>query len=426
MTLNWFSPLPPARSGIAQYTVSLLPALRRHADVVLWTDQAGWDPALEQLARVRRYAPERVPWDELNRADANVFQIGNHPSFHSSILAVCQRQPGIVVLHDRCLQHLIVASFQPLDDRDGYLELMRRHYGAGGAAAGDAFWSGRCSIDDMAERYPLSEPAIGGALGIVVHTPDAYAGLAASRRPVAQLALPYPAAAPVRLPRPRRPPYRIVAFAGGPSRRLSSLLASLAELPERDRFRLSLYGECADADVPQRLRALGLQRLVTLHGYVDSRVMDVALADADLAVNLRYPTMGEASLSQLQIWDHRLPSLVSRDGWYASLPADAVAFVRPEHERADIQSHLRAFLADAERFARMGERGRQVLERQHTPDAYAGDLVAFIGEAYANQTAATGLHLAARAGALLGEWLPPNTDTLHNLSQQIHHLTRRE
>ena len=65
--------------------------------------------------------------------------------------------------------------------------------------------------------------------------------------------------------------------------------------------------------------------------------------------------MGEASVSQLQIWDHALPSLVTKVGWYACLPAETVAFVRPDHEIIDIHAHLRAFLSEPWRYAQMGE-----------------------------------------------------------------------
>jgi hypothetical protein len=58
------------------------------------------------------------------------------------------------------------------------------------------------------------------------------------------------------------------------------------------------------------------------------------------------------------------------------LPADAVAFVRTDaNEVMDIQKHLRAFLADASAFASMGERGRRVLEEQHSCEQYAETIV---------------------------------------------------
>jgi hypothetical protein len=71
--------------------------------------------------------------------------------------------------------------------------------------------------------------------------------------------------------------------------------------------------------------------------------------------------MGESSISQLQIWEHGLPSLVTAVGYYATLPEETVAFVRPSHELEDIQAHLRRFLADPAAFSRMGLAGRRYL-----------------------------------------------------------------
>ncbi|CDH45570.1 hypothetical protein BN874_2590010 [Candidatus Contendobacter odensis Run_B_J11] len=88
--------------------------------------------------------------------------------------------------------------------------------------------------------------------------------------------------------------------------------------------------------------------------------------------------MGEASGSQLRIWDHALPSLVTRTGWYATLPETTVAFVRPEHEVADIQEHVRQLLANPAHFAHLGHNGRRQLEAQHAPDQYAEALCQFI------------------------------------------------
>src|SRR5437762_1535146 len=104
----------------------------------------------------------------------------------------------------------------------------------------------------------------------------------------------------------------------------------LARLDEREKFRLEVCGEVWNEEaVRERIRSYGIENLVRLRGHVSDAELDAALDAADLALNLRNPTMGEASLSQLQIWDHALPSLVTRLGWYAALPKEAVDFVRP-------------------------------------------------------------------------------------------------
>src|SRR5262249_38055921 len=137
---------------------------------------------------------------------------------------------------------------------------------------------------------------------------------------------------------PDRAPYRLIVFGhSGPNRRLDVLLQTLAEFPARDQFRLDIYGELGDNErVQSWINSRHLEGLVAVHGFVPEAALDTALSRAHLAVNLRYPTMGESSGGQLRIWDHALPSLVTREGWYASLPEDVVAFVRPNHEITDI------------------------------------------------------------------------------------------
>jgi glycosyltransferase involved in cell wall biosynthesis len=215
------------------------------------------------------------------------------------------------------------------------------------------------------------------------------------------------------------PPFSLIAFGHlGPNRRLDSLLEALAAFEGRAQFRLGVYGEVAEADrLRQRVTLLGLDGLVKLHGFVPADRLDAALAAGHLAVNLRYPTMGEASLTQLRIWDHALPALVSRVGWYAGLPPEAVAFVRPHAEVDDIRAHLGAFLADPGRFAAMGARGRQLLEREHTPEAYVDTLLALVerarehgaSEAMWQRARAVAAELGSRADA---PRLPPEIGVL--------------
>ena len=416
MKLNWFSPLPPARTGIAQYTMGLLPTLERRAEIVLWTDQTEWDPLLEQYAAVRSYQLEHMPWAELNRSDMSIYHIGNNPAAHGAIWQVSRSHQGIVVLHDLSLQYLFAGLFWgDWHDRDGYLAHMERHHDWQGRIAAEAFWNGKLSIMYMSEHYPLTALALEGALGVVVHTQD---GLVGQRQenacPVAYVPLPYAPSQRSYGSCPRfgegqsgGPPYRLITFGYlNVNRRLDSLLQALSTLPDGDLFRLDIYGQVWDrAYVQRQIQTLGLQGIVKLHGFVPTEELDAALAAAHMAVNLRNPTMGESSFSQLQIWDHALPSLVSQVAWYAALPESTVAFVRPEHEVVDIQRHLNAFLADPEHFMEMGAQGRRFLEEHHRPEIYAEALIDFVAEAQRFSPQAAAYELAIRVGAAMHGWI---------------------
>jgi glycosyltransferase involved in cell wall biosynthesis len=123
------------------------------------------------------------------------------------------------------------------------------------------------------------------------------------------------------------------------------------------------------------IASLGIGTLVEVHGFVPRAELDRALASAQLAVNLRYPSMGEASASQLRTWAHGLPSLVTRTGWYATLPEDTVFFVDPEDEIAGIKRHLARLIAAPGAFAAAGRRGRSLVRARHAPQRYAEGLV---------------------------------------------------
>ena len=415
MRLNWFSPLPPAKSGIADYTRQLLHSLTMAADIALWTDQEHWDPALEAYAEVHTYRLQEMPWPEVNRATMSIFHIGNNQRFHGAIWQVSQRHAGLIVLHDLALQQLFAGLFrEQWHDRMGYLELMERFYGETGRQDGEDFWAGRLTIEYMAEQYRLTQYAMDPALGVLVHSQRSYDELRHDCPcPLSYAPLPYAIAPPGSRraegngePNPSGPPYQLIIFGHiSENRRLTSVFRALAAFPEQERFRLHVYGELWDH---QRLRRevedLALQDVVTLHGFVPNATLEAALASAHLAINLRFPTMGEASVSQLQIWNHALPSLVTKVGWYASLPTEMVAFVRPEQEIMDIQAHLRAFLSEPWRYAHMGEDGLRYVQTHHTPGAYVQALIDAVKDAEAFRPSAIAHDMARKVGQEMRRW----------------------
>jgi glycosyltransferase involved in cell wall biosynthesis len=433
MKLNWFSPLAPARSEIALYTACTVAALRGHAEVTFWTDQAEWDSRLEQIAPVRRFDVERLSWSDLHRADLSIYQIGNHPAHHRGIWEISRQLPGIVVLHDLRLHDLFFCLFQEQRRRDRYLGYLEKYHGEAGQVAGERFLSGDLSKDHMAENYPLTALAVEEAAGVVVHTPEAFDCIKALEPcPVTQLCLPYAATRHVGAPGSRKSvtqgsgPYRLIVFGHlSRNRRLDALFQALAAFQERDRFHLDIYGSVPDIEyLDTQIAALDLQPLVTVHGFVSEEELDRALQTADLAVNLRYPSMGEASASQLRIWDHSLPSLVTAVGWYATLPGSVVSWVRPEHEIVDIQAHLQAFLTDPGLYVRQGADGRRLLEEQHAPENYARALVDFASAARRFRLRRLASGLVARVGAQLSTWsdLRAPWDLYRNTAEQIRRI----
>lgn len=370
--LLWFSPKPPARTDIANYSARVVPALANHL-ALDWLDPA--EPQ-GQAAHDPRFR---------NRAGLSCHNIGNNPQFHGAILQIAQVHPGVVILHDRCLQDLCFAV--PSDHGQGgnpYRAAMVRWYGRAGAAAADAALSGAVTPAELGTDFPLFEEAVAGALAVVTHNP-AVADEIAERfpgLPVLALPLPFPVrsrAGPAYMPPAADEPIRLVAFGFlNRNRRLVQIIEAWARSPARGRFRLDLAGELHNAgEVAAALEQSGLDPQVTIHGFLPEPELDRLIAGAHLVFNLRNPSMGEASGSQLRIWANGVPSAVTATGWYATLPPDAALPISADDEAGDLAALFAGLAAGTIDLNRLAERSRQALQA-HDPDAYAARLAAWI------------------------------------------------
>src|ERR1041385_1792456 len=101
MRVAYFSPLPPARSGIADYSAAVLEPLGRMAQVETFTE---W--------------PARF---EASRYDVCVYQLGNNP-YHTFVYEAAIQHPGVIVLNESNLHHLIADLTIRRQNWDAYLK----------------------------------------------------------------------------------------------------------------------------------------------------------------------------------------------------------------------------------------------------------------------------------------------------------------
>jgi glycosyltransferase involved in cell wall biosynthesis len=428
MKLNLFSPLPPLRSDIARVTTNLLPLLAKEAEVIVWSSEAKFNPAVEAHATVRPYDIAHPPWRAISEADVTLYQMGNDPRYHHAIWRVSRQHPGIVILHDVMMQHFfsgLVFHELGLTRRD-YLELVERHDGAQARTLAESHLHGLLTTDELGQGSPLTGAATENALAVIVHSRAAFE-LVPKETPVAYLPLCVGAPNPPEIPaRKTSDVYQISLFGFlGPNRRLPTLLHALAGFPERAQFHLDIYGTIEGAEkIQQLISRLGLSDLVTMHGFVESRALDEALRRTDLVVNLRNPSMGEASGSQLHLWQYGLPSLVTRGAWYETLPENTVAFVRPDHEMEDIHAHLSGYLSDPEKYLELGRNGRRYVAENHSMESYVSGLLEIAARAPEFRARWLARDLARRAASSMNGWCDRTTikEFIPSVASQIQKL----
>ncbi|HEX3806718.1 MAG TPA: glycosyltransferase family 4 protein [Gaiellaceae bacterium] len=360
MKVAYYSPLPPSRSGIADYSTLLLPALRERVEIV--------------VAEPGRRAPD---------ADVALYHVGNDPDAHGWIVDALKKRPGVVALHEYVLHHLVAGMTIGRGDGRGYLDAMERELGVAGRLLGLGVLDNLLPLlwETQPERFPLSGVVLDQARGLIVHS-----GYVGERARLAG----YDGRL-WRIPHPAWPMHDVVSATdvqGDPligcfgflnmNKRIPELLRAFAAFrADRPGARLLLVGAAGERfDVQRRLERLGLTDGVERLDYVPEERLWSLMAACDVLVNLRYPTMGETSGSAIRAMSLGKPLVVSDVGWFAELPDDVALKVPVDEHEVEV---LRAALeVAADHGDVLGRAARAYVEREHAlpkvADAYVAAL----------------------------------------------------
>lgn len=387
MKLNWVSPLPPARTDIGQYTERLIPALTAQFDLTLWAENADATQSAATSIPIRNAVDMGSHWPTCNYCDLTVYQIGNDARFHGWTARWMQQHPGILILHDTCVHELYRGLLHSLPGgEEAYLPTILRYEGESGLATARALTERRASPEEVSEHISLSGWACENALGVIIHNPDEFTRLSSLiHSPLSCLPLPYKSLSALRTPPARsfdssKDKLRLIVFGflNSPNRRLTAILEALASFPQRSRLHLDIVGDLPNkTDIAAQASSLGILSQITFHGYVSDDRLAALLDQSHLALNLRNPTRGEASGSQLRIWEHALPSLITPLGWYKHVPHGTAFNVFPDNEVHDLHAHWQGFLSSPDPYLAAGLAGNAHLKQAHSAEQYVTSLKSF-------------------------------------------------
>ncbi len=313
MRLAWFSPLPPAPSGIAACSADVLGELsKRHAiDVYVHVRDACEPlPRLVPRESLHIYSAHDFVWR--NRAepyDLTIYQVGNS-SHHDYLWPYLFRYPGLTVLHDVHVHHARAAALLRTRRPDDFRAEFAANHPDISADLAELAVAG--FDNQLYYSWPMCRLIVEASRLTAVHSPPMAAQLREEfgRAHITTIRLAHgerlSADRIARARRRIRSSYGItdeaVVFGvlGGltPDKRISQILDALAAVvPYAPSAHLLLAGASARhydpvADVRQR----GLEDRVTITGYLatDAELTD-CIAACDVSLNLRWPTAREMS-----------------------------------------------------------------------------------------------------------------------------------
>jgi glycosyltransferase involved in cell wall biosynthesis len=352
------TPWPPEQSGIADYSFRLARALgeRVDVDVVVGNPLSQYAEPLEHgvsLIEARGFAGAHIA----RQHDRVVYCMGNS-SFHRHVYELMRARPGAVVAHDVRLTGFygwFAGVEQPSDPVGRLLERIKVLYGP------------RLPSAVLGAGPPT--PELQSALGIymtreiqqyaeqlLVHSRFALdvleldRGVADRDVPVAIVPFGVPQAAERSVRGAGEPPLVISIGVVSEVKGLASLIDAFAIISASEpQARLVIAGPAHDAEL-ERWREYATAHApganVELSGHLPAERFRELLATADVAVQLRTVSNGEASAAVADCLAAALPTVVSALGWAAELPEDVVVAVPPDASPELIAERLLGILAE--------------------------------------------------------------------------------
>lgn len=366
LRVAFFSPLPPSVSGIADYSEALLSSGAGRWEVDVFRGDG------------RRFEP--------GSSDVAVYQIGNNAD-HAEAYQTALRHPGVVVLHEANLHHLIAELTIRRNDWDAYVREVE--FDGGSAARVYAERVRALEVGPDYDGVPMLRRILASARGLIAHSDYVIAKARAAGYTGPAARIPHGAWIPEAdrmLFRHRLglgPTEPLVGVFGHlkPYKRISQCLRAFRRVLRSDpRVKMILVGEPhLELPVAELIRSLDLSAPVRVLGRTDIEDFVGYLAAADIVVNLRYPTVGETSGTLLRAFGLGKATIVSDVGAFSEFPDGICCKVPPDDREEDELTELLSLLVLRRDLAEgMGQRALDWVQRECSWDGVAAMYVSFL------------------------------------------------
>jgi glycosyltransferase involved in cell wall biosynthesis/SAM-dependent methyltransferase len=352
MRVAFFSPLPPARSGIADYSEALIQSLKPLVDLQVFSGaHQSFDPA---------------------RFDIALYHVGNN-GHHDFVYEAALRHPGVVVMHESNLHHLMADLTIKRGDWDAYLRECEYEGGAGALAFAERVR--KLEVGPDYEGVPMTKRLLAASRGVVVHSRFMRQEMRAAGFAGPTAVIPHGAW----IPQADRNGFRhklgldeatpLVGIFGylKPYKRITESLRAFRRLLRLvPNVKMILVGEPhPEYPVEAMIRTMGLAASVRVLGFAPIADFVGYLGACDIVLNLRYPTVGESSGTLLRSLGLGKAVMVSEVGSFQEFPDDVCLKVPVGPDEEDlIFEYLNLLVSRPDVARQLGERARDYVARE--------------------------------------------------------------
>jgi glycosyltransferase involved in cell wall biosynthesis len=380
LKLAFVSPMLPERTGIADYSAELLPALSEFYEIDVIVNQVDTEFPVTGNAQLKA---RQVEWfkEHFRQFDRVIYQFGNSP-FHYHMLDLSREIPGTLVLHDFFVSGLISWKELHAGIEQSWTESLYVSHGY--KAVLDKFQD----IDVAKSTYPVNLEILQNANGVIVHSEHSrelaknwYQNAFANWSVIPHLRTETPkfdvSAARKKLGF-NHDDFIVCSFGFLDTTKLNDrllacwLASNLAR--EKNSF-LVFVGQNQGGQFGQELirtiNASEHKNKIRITGFTSPENYQDYLRSADMAVQLRTNSRGETSGAALDCMNHSLPLIVNAHGSMAELNPNAVSILPNEFNDFELTAALEELWANVDKRQTIGRLSHRIIVDKHSPASCA-------------------------------------------------------
>lgn len=383
LKLAYVSPLPPQKSGISDYSAELLPFLNEYYDIDVIVEQESisddWINKNLSVHNTEWFKNNAITYDRI------LYHFGNS-HYHQHMFGLINEYPGIVVLHDFYLGHVI--------DSMGVLNT-ELYYSHGYKPFND-------QDSELVWNYPTNKRVLDHSKGIIVHSEnskklaDKWYGDEFSKNwsiiPHLRVSSEKQLKQEVRKKLNISKDAFVVCSFGllGLSKLNQKLLDAwlASSLSKNKNSYLVFVGENDHGEYGNNLVNIiensNCSSQIKITGWADTSIFRDYLSVTDIGVQLRTMSRGETSGTVLDCMNYGIATIVNSNGSMADLDDETIVKLPDEFTQEELVNALEELYVNDKKRDILGKKAKETILSNHAPDKCARKYFEFIETFYTN------------------------------------------
>ena len=390
--LFFVSPLPPEKTGIAEYSYELIKELTKYFDIELVVTQK----TVSKLTSFKSLKIRDIQWFKKcsHKNSLIIYHVGNS-KFHSHMLELLREFPGVVVMHDFFIGHMLANQelsgstplllSRSLYDSHGYMAIKKRFQEGG--------------VHQVIEDYPANFNFLRNSRALVFHSDYAqkllnkfYPASIFKTKVIPHLRK-IPTSFDKLLARKKigfgEQDFIVCAFGViGPTKLSHKLLESWfhSDMSKNQESILVFVGDNPEPEYANQLQEIiknsPFKSRVSFTGWVSNEYYNFYLASADFAVQLRGMSRGESSGAVLDCMKYGLPTIVNANGAMAEFPSGSTFMIKDVFTNAELLFALNMLGRNSKLRLEISASAKKYIEEQHSPIKCAFEYAQIINKSF--------------------------------------------